>query len=197
MKFPRALAVLAAPLFGTMALHGQVLLDVDITPTTITVTATGVGPVTLDSSHTFNDGIDLEGLFAPGAGGIITTVASTLTTGDSSTGPVYDTAVTDSLSEPNADLNLYNENTPTESFTFGQPAFALGTSTTLSISGVTFSGIDYGVIVAGYSGFSEGSNNPVPIGVYHVTGATPEPSTYAMMLGGLALLGLCVRRKLA
>jgi hypothetical protein len=25
----------------------------------------------------------------------------------------------------------------------------------------------------------------------------PEPSTYAMMLGGLALLGFCVRRKLA
>jgi hypothetical protein len=26
---------------------------------------------------------------------------------------------------------------------------------------------------------------------------TPEPSTYAMMIGGLALLGLCLRRKLA
>ena len=25
--------------------------------------------------------------------------------------------------------------------------------------------------------------------------AVPEPSTYAMMLGGLALLGFCVRRK--
>jgi hypothetical protein len=28
-------------------------------------------------------------------------------------------------------------------------------------------------------------------------GAVPEPSTYAMMLGGLALLGFCVRRKTA
>jgi len=28
-------------------------------------------------------------------------------------------------------------------------------------------------------------------------GSAPEPSTYAMLLGGLALLGLCVRRKLA
>ena len=27
--------------------------------------------------------------------------------------------------------------------------------------------------------------------------SVPEPSTYAMMLGGLALLGFCVRRKLA
>jgi hypothetical protein len=28
-----------------------------------------------------------------------------------------------------------------------------------------------------------------------VTSAVPEPSTYAMMLGGLALLGICIRRK--
>ena len=34
-------------------------------------------------------------------------------------------------------------------------------------------------------------------GVQLVEIATPEPSTYAMMLGGLALLGFCVRRKAA
>jgi hypothetical protein len=28
-------------------------------------------------------------------------------------------------------------------------------------------------------------------------GAAPEPSTYAMMLGGLAVLGFCVRRKIS
>ena len=36
------------------------------------------------------------------------------------------------------------------------------------------------------------SNSPDP-----ALGVVPEPSTYAMMLGGLVLLGFCVRRKLA
>jgi hypothetical protein len=45
---------------------------------------------------------------------------------------------------------------------------------------------------------SDGMNNPTGLIVLGLKAtATPEPSTYAMMLGGLALLGLCVRRKLA
>jgi hypothetical protein len=39
-------------------------------------------------------------------------------------------------------------------------------------------------------------NNTAYIGAVSLESA-PEPSTYAMMLGGLALLGFCVRRKLA
>jgi hypothetical protein len=46
---------------------------------------------------------------------------------------------------------------------------------------------------------SDGQDNPTGLLVSNLkaTAATPEPSTYAMMLGGLALLGFCVRRKLA
>jgi hypothetical protein len=43
------------------------------------------------------------------------------------------------------------------------------------------------------------ANNPTDAGELGavVLRDVPEPSTYAMMLGGLALLGICVRRKLA
>jgi hypothetical protein len=45
-----------------------------------------------------------------------------------------------------------------------------------------------------------GGNNDGPAAFTTQVDATvtelPEPSTYAMMLGGLALLGFCVRRKL-
>jgi hypothetical protein len=45
-------------------------------------------------------------------------------------------------------------------------------------------------IVGNQDGFSGVNFNLDPSSI-------PEPSTYAMMLGGLALLGFCVRRKLA
>jgi len=49
--------------------------------------------------------------------------------------------------------------------------------------------------------FSVTDNNDGSTGGEAIGGLTfeaaPEPSTYAMMLGGLALLGFCVRRKLA
>lgn len=211
----KPLAACALLLFGVCALRAQVVLNLDFTgPNTIVITATGYGPVTDDSAHTYSDGIDLEGLFQPADNpGSFTVVSSTLTTGDSSAGPVYDTAISDSLSESNADLNIWlNElAAPSQTFTFGQPAFSFGTSMTVTFSGLVFSGVDYGVVVAGYSG-STGSPSPqdafadvavstsstTPIGVYHVTGtAAPEPGTDAMFLAGAAALVFVARRKAA
>ena len=49
-----------------------------------------------------------------------------------------------------------------------------------------------------FSGISASSGGTGYIGgVSFESLAVPEPSTYAMMLGGLALLGFCIRRKLA
>jgi hypothetical protein len=192
MKLPVVLALF----LGALSLHAQVLLTVDLSnPFDVVITATGNEPVTTDATHNFFQGFELEGLLAPGTSLLESSISSTLTTGDSSTGAIYDDVTSDSLSQPGADLNIYYGYilTPTESFTLGHSAFAAGTSIHLNLGSVSFTNLDYGVIVAG-----DANNSPVPIGVYHVIGnAAPEPSTYAMIFTGALALAFIARRKQA
>lgn len=59
-----------------------------------------------------------------------------------------------------------------------------------TFSGVTSQDISFAPALAG----GAGEVNAVAL---RDLGVAPEPSTYAMMLGGLAVLGFCIRRKLA
>ena len=74
----------------------------------------------------------------------------------------------------------------TLSFTTGATPFDLGEALHLEFST--------------YNGYNDASVGPVVfdnVRFADSTLPTPEPSTYAMMLGGLTLLGVCLRRKLA
>jgi hypothetical protein len=72
----------------------------------------------------------------------------------------------------------------TLSFTTGANPFDLGEAIHLEFST--------------YNGYNDASVGPVVFDNVRFSDSTvPEPSTYAMLLGGLALLGLCVRHKLA
>jgi hypothetical protein len=186
----------------------QVLLVVNETdPSAVTITATGAAS-SASVSTTFFDGFDLLNFFNQDAsqGGADPNV-STLTTGDSSTGPIFNNDYSDDESTtadgnpPYYDLNIYVSSptnagqpapgNPTETFTSGSTAF-IGTMT-INLSAYSLSGASTGIVYGGTSFDDAGSAND--IGTYVLE--APEPSTYAMMLGGLVVLGFCVRRKLA
>jgi len=181
-------------LVSVSAAKAQILLTInDTDPSAVTITATGTGPLTT-TSQLFNNGIDLLGFFTTGEGFTTYTVTSTsLTTGDSSSGPVYDNAVADNLSLENVDLTLYSSNpTASETFTTGNPAFAGTLTVDLNGAGVPTVGTS-GVIVTGYSG---GSPNVV-VGEWQVvTTSAPEPSTWALLLCALAFVVIVRRRSL-
>jgi hypothetical protein len=175
------------------AAKAQILLSInDSDPNAVTITATGTGPLT-NTSQMFNNGVDLLGFFTTDEGFTNFNVTSTtLTTGDSSAGPLYDEAVADNLSNSNVDLTLYSLNpTATESFTVGDPAFSGALTVDVGSAGVPGVGTS-GVIV---TGFSTAQPNVV-IGEWQVTPSVsaPEPSTWLLLLGGLAL-GTFVRRR--
>jgi hypothetical protein len=71
----------------------------------------------------------------------------------------------------------------TLTFTTGNTPFDLGESVHLLLSS--------------YNGDNGNSVNPVVFDNVRMLESVPEPSTYAMMLAGLAFLGFCVRRKSA
>jgi hypothetical protein len=178
-------------LVSVSAAKAQILLTInDTDPSAVTITATGTGPLTT-TSQLFNNGIDLLGFFTTSEGFTPYTVTSTsLTTGDSSSGPLYDTAVADNISLSNVDLTLYSSSSDaTETFTTGDPAFAGTLTVDLNGAGVPTAGTS-GVIVTGYSG---GGPNVV-VGEWQVATVTaPEPSTWVLLVVGLALGGI-VRR---
>jgi len=178
-------------LLSVSAAPAQILLTIDdSTPSNTIITATGTFPITSVSSNYIAYGIDLLGLFQTPVGFSNFTVnSSTLTTGDASSGPIFTQASGDNISLSNVDLNLYQNPSPLLiSFTTGQAAFS-GTLT-LDLSGTSLPAVgSVGTIDAGYSGSSY-----IPIGQYEIT---PEPSTWLLMLGGLAALAFVRRRTLS
>jgi hypothetical protein len=182
-------------LMSACAAKAQILLTInDSDASAVTITATGTGPLTT-TSQLFNNGVDLLGFFTTGEGFTPYTVTSTsLTTGDGSSGPVYDTAVADNISLSNVDLTLYSSSSDaTETFTAGDSAFAGTLTVDLNGAGLPTAGTS-GVIVTGYSG---GGPNVV-IGEWQVAPAvsTPEPSTWILLTGGLCFVAIVRRRVL-
>jgi hypothetical protein len=205
MNIRYAPIVLALLLCNASSLSAQVLLTVNESiPNEIVITSTGNVPSSL-ASYTFYDGIDLLNLFSSDASSLYGSASSTLTTGDSNSGPILDgyagDFVTDGGLNGALDLTLFDYETssqadaPPETFTpnpGGEPAFNLGGTITIPVPGIELTGSG-GNVFAGYSGSPGG---PTFIGTYEILGV-PEPSTYALMLGGLTLLGFCLRRKRA
>jgi hypothetical protein len=76
------------------------------------------------------------------------------------------------------------QGSPAETFAYPAYQFAIGTFTATATT-ETFS------VTGAPTSNGAGFLNDI------VVRETPEPSTWAMMLGGLALLGFCVRRRLA
>ena len=182
------LATAALLLVPVCSAKAQLLLTInDSDPSAVTITATGLYPGTT-TSQLFNNGIDLLGFFETNVGFTqFTVVSSTLTTGDASSGPIYDTAVGDNISTTGNDLTLYSSNpSATETFTSGPtgaPAF-IGTAT-LDLAGQSLPAAGVGTIVTGYSG---GSPN-VAIGEWEVTTVgAPEPRTWILLLVAFVLI---------
>jgi hypothetical protein len=193
----RLLPIVAALLVcGASSLHAQVLFVVnESNPGAVTITATA-NLLTTSASSDFYDGFDLESFYNTDASNfnVYSTSSSTLTTYDSSAF-VYDSVYYDNASTNdnynNPDLNLSSaESSPsdTESFTAGSPAFTGVATIDLTDYQADLSAAG-GNVLAGnaYAGYTI-------IGTYIVA---PEPSTYALLLGGFALLGFCLRRKAA
>jgi len=177
------------------AAHAQILLTVDeLTPNKVVVSATGNFPSASVSPYLIADGIDLVGLFNTPVGFDTFTVSSTsLTTGDGSSGPVFTEAAGDDYSLSNVDLNLFhNHSSDTISFTTGQAAFQFSLTLNLSTSLLMKVG-STGEIVTGFSNSDLDGSPNTPIGSWEII-ATPEPSTWTLMLGCLGLLVLWRRR---
>jgi hypothetical protein len=175
--------------------NAQILLTIDdTTPSHTVITATGNFDAA-SGSASLGDGIDLLSFFtSQDLADAVVANPSTLTTGDSSSGPLFTYGFEDNISLAGyVDLNLYQLGSgATITFTSGQSAFA--GSLTLNLSGV--SGLlpavgSTGTIVTGFSG--DAPNNTV-IGEYEVV---PEPTTGAMLVvcfGTLIFLGRGLRR---
>ena len=179
----------------------QILLTVDDSnPSAVTFTATGNDPEASDASHLYSQGITLAGFNAVGGlAGLIPTapvVSAGLVTGVDGT-PAYNGAQSGSITGTFLDLELYSGSGATENFATGTAAFS-------GVSTFNFSGFSADLPTVGTTGLIYAgsgaifSASPVVIGSYIVTTApTPEPSTYAMLLGGLAILGFCLRGRTA
>ena len=214
MKTPISRSLLVAILFSTAgfavsAAAQNLLLTVDVSdPAAVTITATTGVAEASDSSHTFNDGIDLATFFPTAFEYTSFNVSPTNLTTFIDGAPDYDTSHSDDLTGSFVDLNLYSTSSGedgTEDFTMGTQAF-LGAAT-LDLSGeignLPSSGTT-GEVYAGYSGDTEEGSDflssglePLQapsgvtlIGTYQVV---PEANQVLLMLVGAAAL-LAVRR---
>ena len=202
MKFgPRIRSIFPAAILGAIfvlisaaSAQGQILLTVDITnPDAVVFRATVNGPSTSVSSNVFNDGIDLVDFFTANVYTGISFYASptSLTTGDGSAGPVFDTgASTLSGSEiDDVDLDVFSStNFSTMSFTTGQPALAGALTFNLSGQPLPVVGTSH-ELLSGYIG-----SGSTPIGSYLVVEA-PEPSTWTLLALGFITLALARGRR--
>jgi len=195
-------------LLSVSAAHAQFLLTInDSNPFAVVITATGTfptSPATGADAGPFNNGVDLLQFFT--ATQTLNSSSypigpTSLTTGDSSSGPVLDYALNDNYSFgkttslSGVDLNLLTFSADSGSgnlmtFTSGSAAFS-GTLT-LNLYGTPLpSPGASGAIVTGANGFTPNTS----IGQWEVVSA-PEPSSWALMLVGLGAIAGLRRRRL-
>jgi hypothetical protein len=181
------LSTLVVLLFGATA-QAQILLEVnDSDPSSVVITATGAAPSTpVADGYPIYDGIDLSGFFTGNQGTTFYTVASSTLVAASSPTLLFDQAAADSDMVTNSQtaLSLFGDS-GSISFPAGQPAFA-GTLT-LNLSGTSIQG--GGVKGEIFAGSSQGGPQTV-IGEWEIVSpvAAPEPSTWMLLAGSVALL---------
>ena len=119
--------------------QGDRFLTINVSnPAAVTITATGATPEN-NASATFGEGVDLLNFFTSTSyGHFAADNPTSLTTGDSSSGPTLDGWYGDNLSTnglANVDLNLYSSTSgAAETFTRGEAAFS--GSITLNLAGL-------------------------------------------------------------
>jgi hypothetical protein len=194
--------VVIAILSASAARAQTFLLEIDDSnPAATVITAVPLNTASGSTSGTYDlqNGVDLLGFFTSNIGTypyLLPTTPSSLTTGDASSGPIFNEGLPDNLSGQEIDLSLFQlDSTQQISFTSGQTAF--DGSLTLNLTSVegflpnADSARTSGSIVTGYNGAAPNT----PIGEWKlVTPVTaPEPSTWALLLGSIALLPLARR----
>jgi hypothetical protein len=188
------LALVSLILIFSKAAQAQILLTIDDSnPSATIITATGTGPSTSAGPTSILEGIDLTSFFTAPLSNFPTfpVASSSLTVGNGSSDLTFNQAINDNESLQDVDLSLYNNDpTATISFTAGEPAFAGTLTLNLSSTSLPAAGAK-GTIVTGYSG---SASNTV-IGQWEVVSAVsvPEPSTWILMMGSVALLPLVLR----
>ena len=195
----KSLLHLAVALLFTLSFSSakaQVLLTINVyDPNNVTITATGAIPGA-SGSDIFLNGVDLLGFFTQNvAFPPYHVVSSSLTTGDASSGPLYDSAIGDNYDSGGNDLALYSSSGggSTESFTAstsdttGSPAFLGEMILKLNGAPLPTAGTEGNII----TGFSYTAPNNVVIGQYDVESvAAPEPSSWLLCIGSLTLLAI-------
>lgn len=155
----------------------------------------GSGAVVKSASYgLFNSGVDLptavnwQFLLADGMGGLPGTVVASGSSGTLGTTYIG----------TNYGYSIDNQ-------FFNIPSVALGAGTyyfaVQAVSPIFSNYLAWGAVTSGAAEYYNGSWNPnyqghasISVALYDVT-AVPEPSTYAMLLGGVALLGMAARRR--
>jgi hypothetical protein len=196
---PALLGVMLGFLSITSA-HAQILLTINVSnPSATIIYASGTytgSTLSSGSAGPFLNGIDLLQLFTSTVGSAGFTIASSsLSTGDGSAGPAFDSAFGDNYSFAQgytlidgADLNLFKFGDSTQmTFTNGDAAFSGNLTLDLSSASLPAPGTT-GNIITGYNG---GTPNVV-VGEWVV--AAPEPTTWALLLGGFGALAFLRRR---
>jgi len=181
-------------LLSVCSSNAQIVLTVNISnPNDVVITATG-GLATSTASGNFFDGIDLVGLFNSSVGFTEIAVNSTnLSLGNGSSTQTFTEASGDDASGTEGgefDLNLFHNHVPDQvSFTENEDAFTGSITLNLTQSS---DGDSTGIIA---SEISHAGGNVVVfdggavVGSYQVIEA-PEPQSWALLVAGVALLGL-------
>ncbi len=164
-------------LTSAAAAKAQILLVNVTDPNHIVITATGFAS-SQNGAAILADGVDLLNFFQEGGFTVgdsfptydtTSSGASSLTTGNSSSGPLYTQASGDNQSVSNVDLNLYQNDTgdTTMTFTNGVAAFS-GTLTLNNLTnGVAPKAGDTGEVMVGFSlGTDASGTGTVTIGTW-------------------------------
>lgn len=163
-------------------------------PSAVVITANGYSSMNADATTTANYGVDLVNFFTASTSFGAQTASGTPTLVPFVAGSIYDHYKSDTYLATGGsalDLNLYSSGTGAQTFAIGSAAFSTGTTVTIDLSAYLASLPAAGAHGNVYAGDSGGPGNGQIITTWYISAApVPEPSTLALGLSGLGVLGL-------